>query len=192
MNKDGRKKLAPALITVGGFAGSGKTAISRRLSAEFCIPRLGSDTLSRAIKNSAGTRNHDVNASWIAYDLLFSLCEEFVQAGISVILDLTMGWEFHWQRVDSIVHQYPRTLSLPIILRCPYQRCIERTRRRHEENPGYYAPPEFFEAEPRNRSIWEYLVRLDRSDIHWVDAARPYDEVYEEVREYISTQLDWT
>lgn len=114
-------------IIVGGFAGAGKTAISRWLSAEFCIPRLGSDTLGRAIKNSAGIKNGDANAYWIAYDLLFCLCEEFVQTGVSAILDLTMGWEF--------------------------------------------------------------LVRLDRSDIHWVDVDRPYDEVYKEVREYVSTYL---
>jgi predicted kinase len=192
MNKDGQKQLPPALVIVGGFAGTGKTAISRRLSAEFCIPRLGLDTLGRAIKNSAGIKNGDANAYWIAYDLLFCLCEEFVQTGVSAILDLTMGWEFQWQRVDSIIHQYPQTLFLPIILRCPYERCIERTRQRYEANPEHYDPPEIYETEPKKRSIWEFLVQLDRSDIHWVDVDRPYDEVYEEVREYISTQLDWT
>ncbi len=49
------------------------------------------DTLGRTIKNSAGIKAGDVNAYWIAYDLLFCLCEEFVQVGVSVILDLTIG-----------------------------------------------------------------------------------------------------
>ena len=50
----------PGLIVVGGFAGTGKTSVSRRLSAELCIPRLGSDTIGRTIKGSAGIQNGDV------------------------------------------------------------------------------------------------------------------------------------
>jgi len=34
------------------------------------------------------------DAYWIAYDVLSRLCEEFVQSGITVVLDMTMGWAF--------------------------------------------------------------------------------------------------
>ena len=179
----------PGLIIIGGFAGTGKTAISRRLSAEFCIPRLGSDTLGRTIKNSAGIKDSDVDAYWIAYDLLFCLCEEYVEAGVSVILDLTMGWEFQWLRVDSIIRQHPQTLLRPIILRCPYEICIERTRKRYEAGPEYYDPPEVYETEPRNAKIWEFLERLNRPEIRFIDVDRSHDEVYKEAREYALTQL---
>jgi len=64
MNKDKQKRPSAALIVVGGFAGTGKTAVSRRLSAELGIPRLGSDTLGRAIKNSVGIKNGEVDAYW--------------------------------------------------------------------------------------------------------------------------------
>jgi predicted kinase len=191
MDKDGQKRPAAALIIVGGFAGSGKTAISRRLSSELHIPRLGSDTFGRAIKGSAGIKGGAVNAYWIAYDLLFALCDEYMQSGVSAIVDLTMGWEFQWQRVDTIIQQHPQTLSLPIILRCPYQKCIERTRQRHEADPRNYDPPEVYETDPRMRGIWEFLQRLDRSDAHWVDADKPIAEVYEDVKGYLSTRLDW-
>lgn len=182
--------MSPALIIVGGFAGTGKTAISKRLSAEFGIPRLGSDTLGRTIKKSIGTNRSEVNAYWIAYEVLFRLCEEFIQTGVSTILDLTMGWEFQWQNVDSITRQYPQVLFLPIILRCPHEECIERVRQRYEANPEYYDPPEVYMTEPKNISIWEYLAKLDRPAVHFVDASRPHNEVYEEVREYVSAQLN--
>jgi predicted kinase len=181
--------LAPILIIIGGFAGAGKTEISKRLANELGIPRLGSDTIGRAIKNSTGVGNAQAKAYWIAYDVLFSLCEEFVQSGVSVILDLTMGWEFQWKQMDGIVNKNPQISFLPIILRCPYATCIERTRRRYGAAPGQYDPPEVYEMEPKNRRIWDFLTRLDRSEVRFVSSDRPHDEVYEEVRKYVSTVL---
>jgi len=190
MNDDKQKCLSPELIIVGGFAGTGKTAISKRLSAELGIPRLGSDTLGRTIKNSIEIQNGKVDAYWIAYEVLFRLCEEFIQSGVSTILDLTMGWEFQWQHVDSIMRQYPQTLFLPIILRCPHEKCIERVRQRYEANPAYYDPPGVYMTEPKNLRIWEFLERLNRPTIYFVDAGRPHNEVYEQVREYVSPRLN--
>jgi predicted kinase len=182
------KRPPAALIAVGGFAGTGKSSISRRLSGEFRIPRLGSDTLGRTLKSSLGSRRDEVDAYRLAYDLLFRLGEEFIQSGVSVILDLTMGWEFQWRHVDSIVRRYPWTLFLPIILRCSYEICIERIRQRHAANPDYYDPPELYQTEPKILGVWEYLDRLDRPDVHFVDAAGPHDEVYEVVRGCVSAR----
>ena len=101
-----------------------------------------------------------------------------------------MGWEFQWQQVNSIARQYPRTLFLPVILRCPYGACIERVRQRYEANPEHYDPPEVYTTETKNIRIWEYLTALDRPGIHFVDASPPHDEVYEQVREYVLAQLE--
>ncbi|MFN8453403.1 MAG: AAA family ATPase [Anaerolineae bacterium] len=179
----------PALIIIGGFAGTGKTAISRRLSVELNFPRLGSDTLGRTIKNSVGIKKGEVDAYWIAYELLFRLSEEFIQAGVSTILDLTMGWEFQWQHVDNIICQYPKTLFLPLILRCSYEQCIERVRQRHKTKSDYYDPVEVYTTEPKNIRIWEFLAQLNRPDIYFVDASQSPQEVYETVKEYVLTQL---
>lgn len=188
MNAENQVRPPPALIVIGGFAGSGKTAISRRLSTELSIPRLGSDTLGRTIKNSAGIKSRDTYR--IAYDVLFRLCEEFIQSGISTILDLTMGWEFQWQHVDDIIHQYLQTVFLPIILRCPYATCIERTRRRHEADPEYYDPPEVYTTGPKILDTWKFLARLDRPDVYFVDADRPHDQTYGDVEAYIAARLE--
>ena len=178
----------PALVIIGGFAGTGKTAISRRLSAEFSIPRLGSDTLGRTIKGSAGIKNGD--AYRIGYDVLFRLCEEYVMAGVSTVLDLTMGWEFQWQHVDDIIRRYPQTVFVPIILCCPFATCIERTRQRHASNPDHYDPPEVYTADPKNTRIWEYLEHLDRPEIHLVDASGDLDQVYEKVLALVTAPLN--
>lgn len=175
------RKTQSVLVIIGGFAGTGKSAISRRLSAELHIPRLGSDTIGRTIKRSEGFK--DGNAYWIAYDVLFALCEAFVQSGTPVILDMTMGWAFQWQKVDDILERHHQTRFLPIVLRCPLETCCERVRQRYADNPEYYDPPEIYTTEPKNRAIWEYLSQLNRpSEVHFVDADRPFEEVYVEVR----------
>lgn len=181
--------MSPILVIVGGFAGTGKTAISKRLSTELGIPRLGSDTIGRIIQKGIGTDSTQANAYWIAYEVLFRLCEEFIQANVSTILDLTMGWDFQWQQVESIARQNPQARLLPIILRCSLEKCIERVRQRYVANPETYDPPEVYTAEPKNIGIWNYLAELDRPAVRFVDASRPRDEVYTEVRQYVLVQL---
>jgi hypothetical protein len=60
---------------------------------------------------------------------------------------------------------------------------------RHEAAPEQYDPPEVYETEPKNRSIREYLARLERPDVCFVSADRPHSEVYEKVREHVSAAI---
>ena len=121
--------------------------------------------------------------------MLFRLCEEFVASGVSTVLDLTMGWEVQWQQVDSIIRRHPQTLFLPIILRCPYDQCIERTWQRYAANPAYYDPPDYYTTQPKVARIWQFLTRLDRPDVRFIDAEKPHDKVYHEILKHVSTQL---
>ena len=181
-----RRGVRPVLLVLGGFAGTGKTTISRRLAADLGIPRLGSDDLRRTIDESRGIENTAANAGWIAYDVLFALAEEFLQSGISTVVDVTLGWAFQWQWLEGIRGRLPGIHVLPIVLRCPRDVSLERIQRRHLADPVRYAPPALFTTDPKILAIQQFLDRLDRPDAVFVDAAGPLDEVYEAVRQAVA------
>ena len=178
-----------ALIAIGGFPGAGKTTICRRLSDEFNLPCLSSDTIGRAITESKGLPDSGADAFRVAYDVLFRLCEEFVQSSAPVILDLTLGWAFHWRRLDEILCRHPRTLFLPVILRCPHEQCIERIRTRHRAMPDAYEEPEYYTGEQKVREIWNYLEAIERPEVRFVDAGGEEDQVYEKVKQYVTVRM---
>ncbi len=179
----------PLLIVVGGFAGTGKSVMSRRLSRELCMPRLGSDTIGRTIKNLAEIQGLDVNAYSVGYQVLFRLCEEFVQSGVSAIVDITLGWEQQWCNLDRIIERNPCTVFLPVILRCSREDCMVRIARRHQAKPEYYDPPDVYTS-PNALNVWRFLGELHRPEVHFVDAARTQDEVYDDIRLYIGRHLE--
>jgi hypothetical protein len=71
-----RDNAVPTLVVIGGFAGTGKTYHSQRLSTELRIPRLSSDAIGQTISRS---RFFDAsnNAIALAYDVVFGLCNDF-------------------------------------------------------------------------------------------------------------------
>ena len=178
-----------ALIAVGGFPGTGKSTICARLSREFNLPCLSSDTIGRAITESTGILDSGIDAFRVAYDVLFRLCEEFIQSSASMILDLTLGWDFHWRRLDDILDRHPRALFLPVILRCSHEQCMERVRERHNAMPDVYAEPEYYTGEQKVRDIWNYLEAIDRPEVRFVDAAGDEDQVYEQVKQYVMDRM---
>jgi predicted kinase len=175
----------PLLIILGGFGGAGKTTLSRRLSTELGIPRLGSDDLIRIVGRSRVLADRASDVPWIAYDIFFGLAEDFLRTGLSVILDSNMGEAWRWQRIDAIRERQPEILILPIVLRVPIETCVERMRGRHANDPDNEIAAETIMAEPRHVRKWAFVETLDRSDIYFVDADRPKDAVYEEVRRYL-------
>jgi predicted kinase len=184
---DNPKDMAMAkLIVFGGFAGTGKTTISSRLSSELGFPLLSSDALRQVVGSSRGITSAGVNAGWIAYDVLFNLCEDFLDRGISTIVDTNLGHAFQWQWLDGVRVRYPTVTVLPIVLRCPLEVCLQRIQTRYESDPVSNSPSEIFTIAPNIVTIWDYLTRLDRPDLHFVDVARPLREVYDEVREYVN------
>ena len=177
-----------ALIVIGGFAGTGKTSHSTRLSAEFGIPRLSSDAIGRSISLSQGIQDQNVNAIAIAYDVVFDLCAEFLRCGVSTVLDLNMGWAFQWEHLDTLRAHQPAVVWVPILLRCPWELCLERIRHRYAAEPASSAAMEVYMTKPQFLKVWNFLEQLDRPDIHIVDAARSEEEVYASIKQYL-TQL---
>ncbi|MDE2888884.1 MAG: AAA family ATPase [Gemmatimonadota bacterium] len=179
-----------ALIAIGGFPGAGKTTICRRLCNEFNLPCLSSDSIGRTIERSQGIGEGRIESYRVAYDVLFRLCEDFIQSSVTVVLDLTLGWDFQWRKLDGILERHPRTLFLPVVLRCSHELCMERLEARHRANPGVYASPDYFRNEQKVRNIWQYLRELDRPEAHYVDASDDEDQVYNQVKQYVTGKIE--
>ena len=181
---------SPALIAIGGFPGVGKTTLARRLAADLHIPRLSSDEIAQTIKKSTGANNAEIQATRIGYDLLFRLCEDFISAGVTTVVDMNLGWDFHWRSLDQIVTEHPQTLLLPIVLRCPHELCLQRAEARHRAAPAKWEPAEYYATEQKVLDIANYLRDLDRPDIHYIDAARDKPQVYSATIEYLRGHLE--
>ena len=186
--RENRPGTQPLLIAIGGFAGTGKTTLSRRLSSDLSIPRLGSDTIGRTIKGSSSIRDKEIDAYRVGYEVLFRLCEEFIESGVSVIVDVSLGWPFQWQALDSIVSHNPSAVFLPVLLRCPHEQCMARIESRYQTRPEYFDPPDVFTSDPKIVNIWNFLHEIERPDIFDCDASGPTTGVYNQVRQYIAAR----
>lgn len=178
----------PALVVIGGFAGSGKTTVSRRLSRDLVLPVLTSDSLGKTIGSQAEFHGTGSEAYVIGYAVLWTLAEEFLTAGVSLIVDTNMAWDVSWQCTEGIGERNPRIAFLPIVLRCPREVCLERIRVRYDSEPGMHGDPDRFLSPEADRS-WNYLAALDRDDVRYVDANRPPKFVYADVRDYVGRNL---
>jgi hypothetical protein len=160
-----------------------------RLASELRIPLLSADSLGSLIGASEALRGLDVNAQWIAYDVVFGLCAEFLQSGVSVILDLNLGHAFQWQKLDALRQSGPALIWVPIVLQCPRDVCMKRIGKRYAANPDTYAPPDAYTTVPHIVGVWTFLEQLERSDTYVVNAARPDDEIYADIQQHITNAM---
>jgi predicted kinase len=180
---------APALVVVGGFPGTGKSMIARRLARQLVCPWLCSDTIGAPIRARFRDKVPPGEAYGAGYDVLYALASEFLADGCSVVADMSMGWESQWERLDEIA-KLAGVQFIPVILRCPYQTCVERIEHRHRDHPDRYPPAERFLRQPQLTRVWELLDTLDRPDILIVDADRGHEEVYADTWRHLSARLD--
>jgi thymidylate kinase len=99
-----------------------------------------------------------------------------------------MGWEFQWRAVDAILARRPDVVPAPILLRCPYQVCLDRIDQRHREDPSLPGAADLLTV-PHIRQVRQFLDDLDRPDVHVIDADRPPEAVFADARDHLTGRL---
>jgi len=105
--------------------------------------------------------------------------------GLSVLLELNLGWAFQWAWLDRLGTRHQGIGVLPIVLRCSRDICLERIRRRHATDPSTGAP-ELYETDPKILAVFGFLEQLERPDVVAIDASHPADEVYSAVGQAVA------
>jgi predicted kinase len=149
-----------ALILIGGFAGCGKTAVSRRLARDLGTSRLEADLMGKTIRRLDFFTGSSAEAYIIAYAALWRLCEEFLSSNVSVVVDANMAWDVAWESVDSLKGRCPAAAIIPVILQCPRDKCLARIKQRYVQEPGWHGDPARFQ-DAHATMLWDYLVRPD-------------------------------
>lgn len=157
------------------------------MSRELSVPLLSSDVIGGTIRRSLGEGVATGTAFRAGFEVLFTLAEAFVASGCPVILDMNMGWDFQWERVAAIVSRRTEVGLVPIVLRCPYQTCLDRITAREADEAPDMTPARAHDLAAARDRVWAYLDQLDRPDIHNLDAGRDAESVYTDAMQIIST-----
>jgi predicted kinase len=172
-------------VVIGGVPGAGKSTVATRLAADLGVPCLSTDSVGDTVRTSRGIRAGDaIDATWTAYDVVFQLCQEFTGAGVSVVLDMNLGWQFQWDWLDALRTRQPHVRVLPITLQCPRDVCLERIQQRHLNEPAN-AHADLFRRDPKILDVFAFVEQLKRPDSVPIDASRAADTVYSAVKQAV-------
>lgn len=172
----------PTVISVTGFAGTGKTTISTQLSTHFHIPRLEVDALRDVIRESEEFSGDDGNSTGLTKDVIFALAHSFLRCGVSVVLDIHMWHMRDWNRLQQLIADSGAVAAYKFILYCPYEVCAERVEARYQQEPGHILGRHNLEA---HKFKWESLYTLNIPDAILIDATRSPAEVFQEIIQHL-------
>ncbi len=151
----------PLLILVSGPPAAGKTALARRLAAEFGLPLVNKDGIKELLFDTVGTRDYEwsQNLGRASIALLYDFTERLLAAGVSLIAESN----FH-SGADStrLAELRGRREFTPLQIHCtaPANVLEERNeRRRHmgERHPGHVPAPETSLKPHIEAGVWRPL-----------------------------------
>lgn len=98
----------PTVVIVTGLPATGKTAIARAIGREAGFPVFGKDDFKELLFDVLGhsDREWSMKLGHAAYEVLFQICAEHVEAGASVVLESNFGPD-SVPRFASIADKFP-------------------------------------------------------------------------------------
>lgn len=158
-----RVNIGIRLAVIGGFPGTGKSAVAGMLADDLRVPLLASDLIGNTIKavlaEHAPTPVPSSVAFRAGYATLFELAEEFVRHGSSAVVDLSLGWRFQWEALDAIGARHANVRVLPFILECSRETSLNRLRQRHLDDPQRHPSADEFMRQPQLVAVEQLLAR---------------------------------
>ena len=90
--------MRPLAVVVSGAPGSGKTTLARELSEAMKLPHLNKDlvcsSLRRGLESSLANKR--------AFELVYGTARLWLEAGLSLVMDMTMYAEYSPAEVASL------------------------------------------------------------------------------------------
>ncbi len=171
------------LIVLGGFAGSGKTTIAKKLASDFNFPFFSSDDFNAGLMFVFNFRlNLKMNFNEVspyAHELAWYILKKNLKVGISCILDMNMCKPQSWETLDELKKELTNVDVVPIILICSLERHKERIEKRGKDDKEHLN----LGGDKLEDVLYKYefINNLDRDDVIRVDANDLIDKVYKKV-----------
>ena len=171
----------PLLIIIGGFAGAGKTTVANKLSRERNYPLFSTDVINDVLRLALSKDFHEVSPT--AYEVMWHLVRQQLANGLTTIVDSHMSVAKVWESLDELKQAMPTVIVVPIILQATLDthrnRIDERGRsnKEHLNLGGDKLEDVLFK--------YEFIEKLNRSDLIRIDANGQFNNVYELVEKII-------
>lgn len=130
----------PVLVIVSGAPASGKTTLARRLAADLGLPLLARDDLKEILYDTLGAADRAASRriGGAAYALLCRLADQFLSAGVSLIIESNFG---HGIAEDELSPLTERTRAILIHCQAADEMILARYRARAtavDRHPGHH------------------------------------------------------
>jgi uncharacterized protein len=179
----------PTLIVVGGFMGTGKSTLARRIARAIGANVVSTDHIRRTLYGASrgpasyGTGNYTAERRAQVYEQLFNRAADLLDGGHSVVLDGTFLNRALRLRAASVARKHG---GVPLFVRCSCPRgvVLSRLAARAAQNQGV--------SEGRADLLDEQVVELepcgDELPSIIVETTLPMDEMVEQVFRALACQ----